>query len=418
MKLFLKNIGKIENATIELNGITVIAGENNTGKSTVGKTLFAVFNSFYDIESKIEKERENYIERYIFRNSNYDMFSNNSSLLKENFIDEVIEELDPEKISSISEDTIKDAICKNIGEELNESLDNLVDEISKKVKEAFKISHLDFLKKILDSNLNTEFDNQICNIFSDLDSEITLTIKERDINIKIIDDEVVTVENKIPLRTEIIYIDNPFIIDDIDRRFFPRYNRNIPRKHSVFLLEKLQRENSENNIINEIMVQKIFEKIFCKINLGNFVTIGSRLKYKKNNSEKTLNIENLSTGIKAFMIIKTLLFNGNISENGTIVLDEPEVHLHPEWQLIFAELIVLLQKEFGLHILLTTHSPYFLNAIEVYSAKYGIKEKCKFYLSENDGDLSKFKDVTDDLSPIYRKLSMPLQVLEDEENKI
>ncbi|WP_314939043.1 AAA family ATPase [Parvimonas micra] len=418
MKLFLKNIGKIENATIELNGITVIAGENNTGKSTIGKTLFAVFNSFYDIESKIERERENYIERFIFRNSNYDMISNNSSLLKENFIDEVIEELNPEKISSISEDTIKDTICKNIGEELDESLDNLVDEISKKVKEAFKISHLDFLKKILDSNLNTEFDNQICNIFSDLDSEIILTIKERDINIKIIDDEVVTVENKIPLRTEIIYIDNPFIIDDIDRRFFLRYNRNIPRKHSGFLLEKLQRENSENNIINEIMVQKIFEKIFSKINLGNFVTIGSRLKYKKNNSEKTLNIKNLSTGIKAFMIIKTLLFNGNISENGTIVLDEPEVHLHPEWQLIFAELIVLLQKEFGLHILLTTHSPYFLNAIEVYSAKYGIKEKCKFYLSENDGDLSKFKDVTDDLSPIYRKLSMPLQVLEDEENKI
>ena len=83
-----------------------------------------------------------------------------------------------------------------------------------------------------------------------------------------------------------------------------------------------------------------------------------------------------------------------------------------------AELIVLIQKEFNMHILLTTHSPYFLNAIEVYSAKYEIKEKCKFYLSENDGNFAKFKDVTDDLSPIYRKLSMPLQVLEDEENKI
>ena len=46
MKLTLKNIGKIGTASVEINGITVIAGENNTGKSTVGRALFAVFNSF------------------------------------------------------------------------------------------------------------------------------------------------------------------------------------------------------------------------------------------------------------------------------------------------------------------------------------------------------------------------------------
>ena len=40
MKLTLKNIGKIGTASVEINGITVIAGENNTGKSTVGRALF------------------------------------------------------------------------------------------------------------------------------------------------------------------------------------------------------------------------------------------------------------------------------------------------------------------------------------------------------------------------------------------
>ena len=35
MRLTLKNIGKIENADVKIDGITIIAGENNTGKSTV-----------------------------------------------------------------------------------------------------------------------------------------------------------------------------------------------------------------------------------------------------------------------------------------------------------------------------------------------------------------------------------------------
>ena len=54
MRLTLKNIGKIKEAEVELNGITVIAGENNTGKSTVGKVLYSVFNSFYKLEEQIK----------------------------------------------------------------------------------------------------------------------------------------------------------------------------------------------------------------------------------------------------------------------------------------------------------------------------------------------------------------------------
>ena len=65
MKLTLKNIGKIENAVVELNGITVIAGENNTGKSTVGKALFSFFNSFYNVKNQIEIERKQTVEQII-----------------------------------------------------------------------------------------------------------------------------------------------------------------------------------------------------------------------------------------------------------------------------------------------------------------------------------------------------------------
>lgn len=202
MKLFLKNIGKIEKATIDLNGITVIAGENDTGKSTIGKALFAVFNSFYDIESKIKMEREKSIENYIFANSN----SINLSILRENFIDTVVNELNSDNIHNIDEKTIKKTIYNNIEENVDDETIELVDKTAKKVKEVFGIPHLEFLKEILKNNLLTEFSYQIGNIFSNEDSEITLTIKGRDINIKIKDDKFFSVENDISLRTEVIYI--------------------------------------------------------------------------------------------------------------------------------------------------------------------------------------------------------------------
>jgi predicted ATPase len=42
MKLTIKNIGVIKEADIELSGLTVIAGENDSGKSTVGFFLLNI----------------------------------------------------------------------------------------------------------------------------------------------------------------------------------------------------------------------------------------------------------------------------------------------------------------------------------------------------------------------------------------
>ena len=43
MKLKIKNVGILSKVDLEINGITVIAGENDTGKSTVSKSLYAMF---------------------------------------------------------------------------------------------------------------------------------------------------------------------------------------------------------------------------------------------------------------------------------------------------------------------------------------------------------------------------------------
>ena len=78
MKIKIENIGFVKIADVEINGITVIAGENNTGKSTIGKSLYSIFNSFYDVEHQIKKERIESIERILDYNIGYssDKFQN------------------------------------------------------------------------------------------------------------------------------------------------------------------------------------------------------------------------------------------------------------------------------------------------------------------------------------------------------
>lgn len=43
-----------------------------------------------------------------------------------------------------------------------------------------------------------------------------------------------------------------------------------------------------------------------------------------NDSSKDIDVASLSTGLKAFVILKQLLINGNVQDKDVIVLDEPE----------------------------------------------------------------------------------------------
>jgi len=51
--------------------------------------------------------------------------------------------------------------------------------------------------------------------------------------------------------------------------------------------------------------------------------------------------------------------------NGLIVIDEPELHLHPRWQLLLMDLFMELTKQTHNQFLITTHSPVFINVNSV-----------------------------------------------------
>ena len=417
MKLVLKNIGKVQNATVEINGITVIAGENDTGKSTVGKALFSVFNSFYNIDKKLASEREGSIYNQL------------QSMLRESLLDEYFY-INP---SELAKEVITFNEKKETGDELKKEIfdaiaayDNRIPEaISKDAIEAtadriikiLLIPDDEILKSILKKNLDVEFCGQIGNVFCEDESSIQLGIRNESTEVVISKDRVMDVIKPIRLGTEAIYIDDPFVLDELSGGS-GRMWIGVPRypDHRTHLKTCLKVASRNLNVVDEIVTNEKFDQIYEKISK---VCEGDVVRDKRTSvgyrvGEYRLDVKNMSTGLKTFAILKSLLTNNYIEANGTIILDEPEIHLHPEWQLLFAELIVLLHREFGLHILLNTHSPYFLNAIEVYSAKYQVSEKCKYYLTENVDKVSQIKDVTDCVEKIYSKLARPLQELENE----
>lgn len=418
MKLKLKNVGKIKTADIKLNGITVIAGENNTGKSTIGKTLYCLFHSFYKVEEQISEERQKTISRVL---SNYYRETTNrytmrfttwkiASYLVENK-DELVKD-----ISFIEDELLNfySSSDKNFPIQYES-----MRAVAQKICDLLNISDDEIRKSILRKRLEAEFGMKVAHLNSlDSQAEVELEIKDSKISVEIIRNQEIIINNYLSLIKEIIYIDDPFVLDELD-------NRDIiiglsDFSHREDLISKILGDGTKNDfsVIDELLVDKKIENILDSMKEvcdGDLVSTddSGRFAYKTDKLDGALDVVNLSTGLKSFVILRTLLQKGRIDENGVIILDEPEIHLHPEWQLRFAEIIVLIQKEFKTNILLTTHSPYFLNAIEVYSEKHNIVDKCNYYMADENDNRTAIIDVTDERELIYAKLARPLQELEN-----
>ncbi len=130
----------------------------------------------------------------------------------------------------------------------------------------------------------------------------------------------------------------------------------------------------------------------------------------KQNSELKIQSINIASGIKSFGIIQLLIASGAINPNTLLIIDEPEVHLHPEWQLKYAKLITLLVDS-GVYVLISSHSPYMIEALKVYSDKLKLDKITRFYVGNAHEKGTIFQDVTEDMEPLFHQLAFPMQKL-------
>lgn len=426
MKLKIRNFAKISEADIIIDGITIIAGENNTGKSTIGKILFSLFNSISGIEDKIVKQRVKEIEeicRLLLRN--YSMHNHprnfvmrNTSMLARRITSRLEDVL--KENSDIDRYTVFNIITKILNGDItsDDEIDNtewneMIADMANKVLSIIGLSEEDITLEVLSRYFNSVFHDQINSLVETSgEAKLQLQIKGKEIDLSFTDNECKKIVTEIAIMHNAIYIDNPFIIDSLS-------NYSVQNTMDEYLKDLLTNDSKDNimeGLIESVLVKEKLSEVYQALQH----VINGQIVEKQDNEyyldregfSQPIYFNNLSTGIKSFVILKMLLEKGSLKEKDVLILDEPEIHLHPHWQVAYAELVVLLQKHFDLSIIVATHSPYFLDAINLFSIKHGIEKKVNYYLSAMDNNMSKMEIVTDNIDLIYKKMASPIQILD------
>lgn len=115
MKLSIENVGILFKIDLEINGIIVIVGENDIGKSIISKFLYVMFNGCYRLDEKVINVKIDSIRNNIdnFLEKNFSLYLGKWYIKK----DKILEILLKNK-KSIDEEVIKNLlleIIKGIG---------------------------------------------------------------------------------------------------------------------------------------------------------------------------------------------------------------------------------------------------------------------------------------------------------------
>ena len=119
-------------------------------------------------------------------------------------------------------------------------------------------------------------------------------------------------------------------------------------------------------------INGIFEILELDVKLSEISKDENSMPIFTNSSGKKFGINELSSGEKQ-LFLRTLAIKMLEPENSIIMIDEPELSLHPKWQ----QKIIDVYKKIGKNnqIILATHSPHILGSVEKESIILLVKNK-------------------------------------------
>lgn len=425
MELKLNYVNRIKMASVKINGLTVVVGPNNSGKSTIGRALYSTVKAVANTNMVKEEDKEDRIRKHIDsmysrlhglkHNALNDELTNTFPRNSADFLTMIKESSDPLSFLTEKRDYISGLdIVPRQKSLLLEDITNIGICFSQKDSPAANLrTELQYL-------IESEFLNTFCSIGSQ-NTEVALSSEgTSEIVFKANENSVTYVHyDNSGFIEDATYIESPLYIHLIDAIVRSRTYREIELNISMFnTMVPSHIKDMAEKILSAVR-HPIDQKAHTSMDVKKI--IGGEFSYNSNTRQiiyneggRSYSTINVASGIKSFGIVDLLEKANFIGPNRLMIWDEPENHLHPEWQVLFAKKLVKLAEE-GVPVLVTTHSPYFLQAIRYYAAQEKLGNYVNYYMPElRDDGLSTVVDVTNDLTQVFERLTDPLGDIMDD----
>ncbi|MPL76860.1 hypothetical protein SDC9_22711 [bioreactor metagenome] len=373
MKIEVQNLGAIKEANIDLNKkINIFCGYNNTGKTYLAYVIYYLLSQFV-FPSRILKKEE--IDS-IFKNEEIeiDIDPNDISKYKEETIEKVKKSLD--SIFGISsEDSERVFLDFNI--KINSTKHEECNYYEEAITESFKVSNLLF-------SLNKENSSNKIRIIPDKSNDYKLSDANKYIDL-LLSAKILQILSFSP-----VYNDAAFF--PVERNSIYTFNKELSLSRNA-LIDQMQKL-SKNDDINPFELLEQGSKRYPNavkdcLNIANDLENVSKTKgdyfeiaseIEKNLLEgvvslskdgnvrfqpnKCLKKNGLLPIHMTASIVKTLsslvFYLKHLAKKGElIIIDEPEMNLHPNSQIILTHILAKLVNS-DLRLLISTHSDYIL----------------------------------------------------------
>ena len=432
----LSDYHAIKEADITIDGITVLAGENGCGKSTLSRWLYYLVNGAQRFEELRIEEYVGVVTKKMNEQSSA-VRELRYNIKKRGLQTNEIIFAKPKSIRS-SALTITDvATIWQIEDQYEEFVYNSGSLIAESVKYSTRNNAIKRIIEFLNADSNVDnFDNpklvaqnyidscmqwlkgQTYRLYDDL-AERPLNFflynlyhhfHEQDNmpkNIQFREDDVELIANKrvssLFNLSRAIYVDTPMALtNESEENVFWNELRSLvvtrPNRNLEMSEKKLLRRVS--NILHGEAKMVKDDSPFAD----------DELHFVSDDGKVNVEIKNVATGFKTFIYLQRLLENGYLGSNCLLLIDEPEAHLHPQWIVEYARLLVLLHKELGQKIMLATHNPDMVAAIRSIAEKEQVLDKINFYISEPSGQPNTYcyKALGTDISEIFTSFNIAL----------
>lgn len=456
LRVEVSNFRAIGKADIVLDGITVIAGENSSGKSTLSRLLYHTFDvsKNYDrlIQTQLGSDLRLISQNFIKILQDYshlielkkDALNNVSDLFTESItnissnedsqkmfsqaikecqviIEYILLSLEKPDIgtklkvasrqwaeswrltSNNHSERIRRALLECLPVEVRLAVPELdISEVYTQIEKLIYSRYEQAQNQIQNRNI-IELDHRIGRVFENVPIEGVFNLYEYGVNV--IDRDINKLLNLHSV-DEVIYVDTPMAIG-------------LPFTKNAHWgdLNRLLMKNSPNDELS-VEEKQISDIVIRKILHGE-VYYERKDLYRagfvyKREDDSEFNLLDCATGVKSFAILQLLLQKGYFNDKTFLLLDEPEAHLHPQWIVEYARFLTLLNKELGVKMLIASHSPDMVSAIKYISEKEVADENLNFYIAEkrSAGFLYDYKHLGKDIDEIFNSYNKSYEKLD------